>query len=54
MYKIITVCAWCNVILESRRIEGLDKDIISHGICQKCADSIKRSILQAQDLDHQR
>lgn len=48
-----SICAWCNVIMKSRRIKGIDKDIISHGICPKCAEILRQSIEPAKTLNHQ-
>lgn len=31
------ICAWCGVTL---RDDGKDKEIVSHGICAKCAKGI--------------
>ena len=30
--------------MKSRRIKGIDKDIISHGICPKCAENLRKSM----------
>lgn len=35
-----TICAWCNKIL---KVTTDHPDLVSHGICDKCADEMRQT-----------
>ena len=46
---ITVICAWCQKFMGTKDAEGLDADapLISHSICQACADRVQKETEEA-------
>jgi hypothetical protein len=47
---LITVCAWCDIVLGSKSAKGA-KGGTSHGICQDCYDAILPPVRETEVCD---
>lgn len=58
MAKYVKICAWCGREISREEIPG-DEDIISHGICEECAEKMRAEmrermgVLSDDDILHQ-
>ena len=42
---IKVICAWCNKLYKVKEQPGPHKVIISHGVCSKCEEKIRKGEL---------